>query len=94
MQVDEVHCRNSASEHEEKVEAALARLKVLKHRISVLRLQCEAFKKRQSEKRGAALVCSECGGRIERGEEVVLKGSSGAVKGRYHKDCFKAIWLS
>jgi hypothetical protein len=94
MQVDEVRYRSSLSSREEKVEAALARLKSLKCQVSELRAQCEALQKLQSEKREAALVCNECGKRIKQGEEVLLKDSSGKVKGRYHRDCFKAIWLS
>jgi len=40
------------------------------------------------------VVCSECGKSIEQGQEVVLKGSFGKLESYYHKDCFKAIWLS
>ena len=93
MQVNDVRCRTSAVERKEKVEAVLARLQSLKNQVSELRMQCEALKKLQSEKQ-KDLICNECGKLIEQGQEVVLKGSFGNVKGYYHRDCFKAIWLS
>ncbi len=93
MQVNDVHCRINTAERKEKVEAVLARLQSLKSQVSELRLQCEALKKLQSEKQ-KDLICNECGKLIEQGQEVVLKGSLGQVKGYYHRDCFKAIWLS
>jgi len=80
-------------ERKEKVEAVLARLQSLKSQVSELRAQCEALKKLQSEKQ-KGLICNECGKLIEQGQEVTLKDSFGKVKGHYHKDCFKAIWLS
>ena len=94
MQVNDVRRHTSVDEHKEKVEAALARLKSLKCRISTLRAQVEAFKERQSEIRHEALLCSDCGEMIEPGQEVTLKDSFGKVQRRYHKDCFKRIWLS
>jgi hypothetical protein len=93
MQVNDVHYRSSVSERKEKVEAALARLKSLKCQVSELREHCEALKKLESEKQ-KGLTCSECGKLIEQGQEVTLKDSFGKVKSHYHKDCFKAIWLS
>jgi len=93
MQVNNFQCRISVVERKEKVEAVLARLQSLKSQISELRVQCEALKKLQSE-RQKDLTCNECGKPIEQGQEVVLKDSFGKVKGYYHKDCFKAIWLS
>jgi hypothetical protein len=93
MQVNDVRCRSSADERKEKVEAALARLKSLKCQVSELRAQCEALKKQESEKQ-EGLMCSECGKLIKQGQEVTLKDSFGKVKSHYHKDCFKAIWLS
>jgi hypothetical protein len=92
MPVNDAHCRSSVFERKEKAEAALVRLKSLKWRISELRAQCEAFKL-ESEKQ-ESLTCNECGKLIEPGEEVTLKDSFGNVKCRYHKECFKAIWLS
>ena len=80
-------------ERKEKVEAVLARLQSLKSQVSELRAQCEALKNLQSEKQ-KGLICNECGKLIEQGQEVTLKDSFGKVKGHYHKDCFKAIWLS
>ena len=93
MQVNDVRCRRSVGERKEKVEAALARLKSLKCQVSELRAHCEALKKLESE-RQKVLTCNECGKLIEQGQEVTLKDSFGKVKGYYHKDCFKAIWLS
>jgi hypothetical protein len=92
MSVNDVRCRSSVFERKEKVEAALIRLKSLKWRISELRAQCEAFKLGSEKQEGFA--CNECGKLIERDEEVTLKDSFGNVKSRYHKECFKAIWLS
>jgi len=93
MQVNDARCPSSVGERKEKVEAALARLKSLKLQVSELRAQCEALKKLESEKQ-EGLMCNECGKLIEQGQEVTLKDSFGKVKGCYHKDCFKAIWLS
>ncbi len=93
MQVIDVRNRIGAVERKEKVEVVLARLHSLKSQVSELREQCEALKKLQLEKQ-KDLVCNECGKLIELGQEVVLKSSFGRVKGYYHRDCFKAIWLS
>jgi len=93
MQVNDVRCRSSAGERKAKVEVALARLKSLKCQVSELRAQCEALKTLQSEKQ-EGLACNECGKLISQGQEVTLKDSFGKVKSHYHKDCFKAIWLS
>jgi hypothetical protein len=93
MQVNDIRHRISVVERKEKVDAVLARLQFLKSQVSELRMQCEALKKLQSEKQ-KDFTCNECGKLIEQGQEVVLKGSFGNVKGYYHRDCFKAIWLS
>ena len=87
-----VRCRSSVFERKEKVEAALVRLKSLKWRISELRSRCEVFKLESGEQEG--FVCNKCGKLIEQGEEVTLKDSFGNLKSRYHKECFKAIWVS
>ena len=92
MQVNDTHYSTSLSERKEKVEAALARLKSLKIRISELRVQCEALKLKSDER--SSLKCEECGGLVEEGQEVRLKDSFGEVKGYYHRNCFKEIWLS
>jgi hypothetical protein len=93
MQANEARHSISVSERKEKVEVALARLRSLKCHVSELRAHCEAVKKLQSEKQGA-LTCKECGKLIQQGQEVTLKDSFGEVKSRYHKGCFKKIWLS
>ena len=93
MQANEVRHSVSMSERKEKAEDALARLRSLKCHVSELRAHCEALKKMQSEKQGV-VTCSECGKLIQQGQEVALKDSFGEVKSRYHKICFKKIWLS
>ena len=93
MQANDAHFRRSWVERKEKAEAALVKLQSLKNQIAELRMQCEALKKRQSE-RQKDLTCSECRKLIEPGQEVVLKGSFGKLESYYHRDCFKAIWLS
>ncbi len=93
MKVIDVRNRIDVIERKEKVEAALAKLQSLKSHISELRKQCEALKKAQLENQ-KDLICHECGKLIELGQEVVLKNSFGRVKGYYHRDCFKSIWLS
>jgi len=93
MQVNDVRYSSGVRERKEKVEVALARLKSLKCQVSELRVQCEALKKRESEKQ-ESLACSECGKLVEPGQEVTLKDSFGKVKGHCHRDCFKAIWAS
>ena len=92
--VNETHYHNSVVERKKKVEAALARLQSLKCQVTELRAQCEALKKLQSEKQKEALICNECGKLIKQSQEVTLKDLFGKVKSYYHKDCFKAIWLS
>ncbi len=93
MQVNDARCRIGVVERKEKVEAALARLRSLKSQISKLRLQCEALKRLETEAT-VGFACNKCGEAIDEGEEVALKDSFGNVKKYYHKDCFKAIWLS
>ena len=92
MQEDDVRYRSSVRERKEKVEDVLARLKSLKSQVFELRAQCEALKKLQLEKQ--SLTCNECGKLVKRGQEITLKDSFGKVKSHYHRDCFKAIWLS
>lgn len=93
MYVKDSSFRSSWVERKEKAEAALNTLQSLKNQISELRMQCEALKKRKSE-RQKDMMCSECGKLIKQGQEVVLRGSFGRLESYYHKDCFKAIWLS
>ena len=93
MQVTDFSFCSSAVERKKKVEAALVKLQQLKSQVFVLRVQCEALKKGESE-RQKGLICSECGKLIEQGQEVVFKRSSGKLESNYHKECFKAIWLS
>ena len=93
MQVNDVDCSISAIDRKEKAEAVLIKLQSLRSQVSKLRIQCEALKKIQSEKT-IDLKCDECGKSIVEDQEVALKDSFGKVKSYYHKECFKAIWVS
>jgi len=77
----------------EKIEVTLIKLQTLKSEISELRLLCENLKKSYSENENKALLCKECGGPMEQGEEVVVKNFTGTEKSYYHKECFQAFWL-
>lgn len=94
MEINKTHYHNDAVKRREKLETALARLQSLKCKVSELRLQCEALKKQELEKKKKALVCNECGKLIEQGNEVTIKDTHGEVRSCYHKDCFKAILFS
>jgi hypothetical protein len=83
-----------AFQRKERAMTALARLQSLKSKVTELRLQCEALQKLQLEKPKKILVCHQCGKLIKNGKEVAVKDSLGKVRSHYHKDCFKAIWLS
>ena len=93
MQTNEFRHPISVDERKEKAEAALARLISLKCQVSELRVHCEELQKLRSKKQ-RALKCNECGKLIKQGQEVKFKDSLGEVKSRYHKDCFRKIWLT
>jgi hypothetical protein len=90
MELKETRCHNGAVDRKEKVEATLARLQSLKHRVSELRLQLEALRDLQSEKQEKVLLCDYCGKSIRRDTEIMVKGSLGEGKS-YHEGCFKAV---
>jgi len=85
-------CDTELKEH--KFEDALVRLKSMKDRVVDLRVQCESLRKLQEEKPAEKVVCSDCGKEIEQGQEVMVKDSSGNPMSWYHRDCFRAIWVS
>ena len=91
MQVNDAHCYISVDERK-KIDTALATLKSLRARVSDLRAHCEALKLESETQEGT--TCSECGKPIDEYEEITLKDSFGNIKSYFHKDCFKAIWLS
>lgn len=94
MEVFEIKGSDEQLTVKEKIEDLVAKLQMLKSKVSELRLQCEDIKKLySSEVEGNALLCDECGKTIERGQEVIVRDPSGREKRHYHKECFKALWL-
>jgi hypothetical protein len=81
-------------EQSDRVEAALARLKTLRSQVAEIRAQCESLREMQAKTQGETLVCAECGRGIEQNQEITIKDNSGNIMSHYHKDCFKAIWIS
>lgn len=79
-------------ETKERIEATLHKLQALKSRISELRAQCEELQRLRFEDRNNALLCDECGGAIEPGQEVEAKNFGGKAR-HYHKECFRKLWL-
>ena len=94
MEVGEIDYDADLNEHREKFEAALCRLRSMKSRVADLRLQCESLRKLRVEKPTEGGVCSDCGGEIEQGQEVIVKDSLGNPVSCYHRDCFRALWVS
>ncbi|MCX8153324.1 MAG: hypothetical protein N3E52_02705 [Candidatus Bathyarchaeota archaeon] len=92
MQAIESAGHGGKIKRKEKVEAILARLRLLRGQVSELRKKCEALKLQTPNQ--ADLICSECGKLIESGQEVALKNSLGRIKAYYHRDCFMEIWRS
>ena len=91
MELKETRRHTGVVDREETIEATLARLQSLKHRVSELRLQLEALRDLQSEKQEKASLCDCCGKAIRKGSEVTVKGSLGEIRKSYHEDCFKAV---
>jgi hypothetical protein len=81
-------------ENRERVEAALVRLKSLKSNVTQIRLQVESLRRLQDESREPNASCAECGKEIEHGQEVTIKDPSGNPRRFYHRECFKALWIS
>jgi uncharacterized protein with PIN domain len=94
MGTGKVQCAANLHERQERLQAALIRLKCMKEKIADLSEQCEALKKTRTEKTSKRENCSKCSYEIEEGQEVVVKDSSGEPVFWYHKDCFRAIWSS
>jgi len=92
MEVDEI--QRKINSHEEKIEAALTRLKAMKCNIAELRARCELLKKHRSDVRKTTKICSECNHEIVQNQEIVVKDNFGNPIGHYHKGCFAAIWSS
>lgn len=83
---------NEQVEAKERIEATLHKLQALKIRISELRAQCEELQRLRVEDQSRALLCDECGGAIELGQEVEAK-NFGEKAHHYHKECFRKLWL-
>ncbi len=94
MGTKQIQCDFSSVAQKEKVEAALVRLKTLRSRVAELRAQCESLREMQAKNQQETLVCAECGKNIENGQEITVEDDSGNPRSYYHKDCFKAIWVS
>ncbi|MGD0978187.1 MAG: hypothetical protein ABR962_03500 [Candidatus Bathyarchaeia archaeon] len=82
---------NQQVEAKKGIEATLQKLQALKSRISELRAHYEELLKTHAEDEGS-LRCDECGGAIERGQEVEAKNFSEKTH-HYHKECFRKLWL-
>ncbi len=88
-------CSRNVSERKarEQVETAIARLQLLKGRVSELKHQCEELKRLHAEKTGdLAIACDECGKKIGTGQPIVVKDSNGREISHYHQECFRALW--
>jgi len=94
MEANEPQCDIVLVKEREQFEAALVRLRFMKERVAELRAQCESLRELRAETPVDTAICSECGKEIEQGQEVKVKDSSGNPQSCYHRDCFKAIWVS
>ena len=94
MEMNSIPPEIDFTENRERVEAALARLKSLKSNVTQIRLQVESLRRLQEENREPNVSCFECGKEIEHGQEVTIKDQSGNPSRFYHRECFKALWIS
>jgi len=94
MEPEETHFDTDFNKHREKFEEAIVRLKSMRGRVANLKIHCESLGKLQLTEQAAEAVCSDCGKEIEQGQEVVVKNASGSPRSWYHRDCFRAIWVS
>ena len=94
MEVNEIQYNFNSVEQKDKVEAALVRLKALRSKIAEIRADCESLREMQATNQIETVVCSECGKGIEQNQEITIVDNSGKPRSYYHKDCFKAIWIS
>lgn len=83
--------KNQQSEAIENAVTVLQKLQALKSKVAELRVQCEELRKQRFEEHGIEPLCSKCGGYVESGQEVAIKGSNGTVRAYYHQECFKHI---
>ena len=81
---------NQQVEAKKRIEATLQKLQALKNRTSELRVHYEELQKVHAEDR-SSLLCDECGGAIERGQEVEARNFSEKTH-HYHKECFRKLW--
>jgi hypothetical protein len=80
-------------EQREQVETALAKLQLLKGRVSELRLQCEELKKNHYGKTAITFVkCDECGKAISKSQAIIVRDSGGKERSYYHQECFGGLW--
>lgn len=93
-EVDEIRYNFNSVEQKDRVEAALVKLKALRSEVAEIRAQCESLREMQAKNQKETIVCSECGKGIEQNQEITIKDDSGNPRSYYHKDCFKAIWIS
>ena len=82
---------NQQVEAKKRIEAILQKLQALKSRTSELRAHYEELQETHAEGQ-SSLRCEECGGAIERGQEVEAKNFSEKTH-HYHKECFRKLWL-
>jgi hypothetical protein len=94
MEMNSIPPEIDFTEKKERVDAALARLKSLKSNVTQIRLQVESLRRLQEENRQSLASCFECGKDIEQGKEVTVKDQSGNPSRFYHRECFKALWVS
>jgi hypothetical protein len=94
MEMNSIPPEIDFTEKKERVEAALARLKSLKSNVTQIRLQVESLRRLQEENRQQLASCFECGKEIKQGQEVTVKDQSGNPRRFYHRECFKALWIS
>jgi hypothetical protein len=92
IEVDYQFHRYEQPKVKEEVEATLRKLQLLRNRISELRVQCEELRRLSSETR-EGILCNECGKAVDPSEEIVIKDSDGIETARYHKECFKLLWV-
>jgi hypothetical protein len=93
MGINEYSPNVSERKAREQVETAIARLQLLKGRVSELKHQCEELKRLHAEKtRELTKTCDECGKKIGNGQPIVVKDSIGREISYYHKECFRALW--
>ena len=94
MEGNEIHCSSSSIDQKDIIEFALVRIKALKSKIGETRAQCESLRDIQAKNQKKTTVCSECGKVIEQSQRITIQDNSGNPRSYYHRDCFKAIWIS